>query len=377
MFTMEDVKIIELPRRVEPSSKDRILIETMDGTQLVSTMVLKSLFDKAVVFDTLEDLTYATVEDGFICTVLGNTTKNDFGAAIYIITYDPLLVPNGTTVVKLKTSDALRAVYVSVTGTITPEQMGAKGDGSKDDSKAIQACIDSGYKVICRPGSIYKIENPVYLKSNAYIEFNGATVIPVLCDAFTFKDPAYSDTVPEYTNISFMDMKADLSQGYSAINLSNAITDNITIRNFEFINVSQYGIRYSLCKRFFATNGKFISKSNSNNIGIFSDLSKLYNADKISDTNFTGKISIYNITCENVTTLLQSERGTYSANKLDIIRIYDVYYYSDISSLNNSILKSSKGEIKAIVSDVCAHNITDIVNIVDPSTSTTQNIENF
>ena len=61
---------------------------------------------------------------------------------------------------------------------VTPESFGAVGDGTTDDSAAIQAAIDSGKRIICTPGAVYLIQQRLYKKNGTlYIDLNGATIL--------------------------------------------------------------------------------------------------------------------------------------------------------------------------------------------------------
>jgi hypothetical protein len=60
-----------------------------------------------------------------------------------------------------------------VAGVITPQQFGAKGDGTTDDTSAFISAMTaaSGGQVVWCPKSVYKISAPIYLPP--YVTFNG------------------------------------------------------------------------------------------------------------------------------------------------------------------------------------------------------------
>lgn len=65
---------------------------------------------------------------------------------------------------------------------VTPEMYGAKGDGTTDDTGAIQSALNSGANVIFSPGKTYKITNRLTPTNGQDIDLNDATVKLMLVD---------------------------------------------------------------------------------------------------------------------------------------------------------------------------------------------------
>ena len=63
---------------------------------------------------------------------------------------------------------------------VLPEQFGAVANGVTDDSKAIQAAIDTNKQVVLQ--GTYRINNPIYIKKNNQILTINGTLI-VGCEA--------------------------------------------------------------------------------------------------------------------------------------------------------------------------------------------------
>jgi len=379
---MDDVKIRELPHKSKLSSSDLVVIETNDGTQVANVNTFKSLLDTATVFETLYDMREADLEEGLTCITLGYRTRGDGGAAQYIITYNPTLKPNGYDVIKLNTSDTLRAVFISLTGTVTPEQFGAKGDGSKDDSIAIQACIDSGLHVLFKPNAKYCIHTPLELKSNTYLDLNGCTLLPVVCDVFTLKssqsEAALISNLSESDiigNIHITNFTVDIRDGLSAIKFCNRVLSNIIIDNFRILNTNRHAIEVSIVNQLAVKNGYISGNPEFNTSIIYSDISFL--GDEVPSANMSmTSIVIDNIHAKNIGTIVQSEKASDSADVIDNIRIRDINYYSDTLLANSCIFKSLGGNnTNVTISDIYAKNISYIADSIAHGVCNISNIQ--
>lgn len=79
---------------------------------------------------------------------------------------------------------------------VTPEQFGAVGDGTTDDTAAIQAAANVGGLIIFGKGKTYKITSTVRIKKNTTFDLNGATI--VCTDTHAFFNFLSSDTFTGY-----------------------------------------------------------------------------------------------------------------------------------------------------------------------------------
>lgn len=108
--------------------------------------------------------TLAAAGDGFSCprlTTAGRTslalTANDKGMMVYDTTLTTLCIWNGA---------AWEFITDNSNGFISVKDYGAKGDGVTNDTAAIQAAIDSGYKTIWFPDGEYLFTPPLLVNQN-------------------------------------------------------------------------------------------------------------------------------------------------------------------------------------------------------------------
>lgn len=183
---MEDRLVRDLPEKSYVESDDRMMIEDVDGTKLARiSLIRKAIMDK-LLFNNIEEMKMSSIECDSFCITLGYREPGDGGGAIYKIVYEPTVVEDGANWIYLYTSDTNRAKFVSIDGTVTPEQFGAYGDGIKNDSQAINKCLESGYDTILNGRKTYLITSPLLIPDidNAYIDMNGCIIKTSNCNAF-------------------------------------------------------------------------------------------------------------------------------------------------------------------------------------------------
>ena len=175
-MTSEERKIQELPETSSISLSDQTIVETEDGTKLTDLATLKKLVNANFIVENVEAMKSASFKEGEVCITMGYKTAGDGGGAMYKIVYEPALVEDKANVIYLLTSDVNRAKFISLNNCVTPEQFGAVGNGTKDDTDAFKKCIASNYKIVCRKGASYYV-GALPLASNLFIDLNGASLI--------------------------------------------------------------------------------------------------------------------------------------------------------------------------------------------------------
>lgn len=261
---MDERLIQELPKKSKVALTDYTLIEDEDGTKLAQVSSFKQILTSNLMFNTIEDLKSATLKEGEICMTLGYHEINDGGGATYYIAYEPTAVEDNGLVHYLYTSDTLRAKLV-VYDYITPEQFGAYGDGTHDDSAIINKCIDTGYMVKFNAGHIYRINTPIQLKSDMYLDFDGAKIKPTYCDMFS-KKADVSDLNP-IVNITIKGFYADLSKASNGFNIAHPVR-NMDVSDFVMHGIASYGFKLPACDQVHIHDGHMIGGDLQTQIGI-------------------------------------------------------------------------------------------------------------
>lgn len=226
----EERLVRELPEKSEIELTDYLVLEDLDGTKLGLVSSLRGLMMKNLVFKTVEDMKSSDVHDGDYCITLGYHTPGDGGAAIYMIVYEPVAVEDGANWHYLYKSDVNRAKFITLDGSVTPEQFGAYGDGSRDDTDAINKCIQSGYRVNFIQKHTYKTSSPLELKSKVRLNFNGCILKPAKTTAIAISS---SNTESVFEDIILENAIVDMSNAKSnnVINIAKPVK-KFTIRDF-------------------------------------------------------------------------------------------------------------------------------------------------
>lgn len=182
---IEDRLIRDLAEKSQISLDDYIVIEDLTGTKITPVTGLRKIMMENLVFNSIEDMKMAKLEDGDVCITLGYRTSGDGGTSIYKIVYEPTAIEDGANWHYLYRSDVNRAKFISLNGELSPEQFGAWGDGVKDDYQYLKKCMDSRYKIKFTNFKTYRIARAIELKNRAVIDLNGCTIKPSNCGAFT------------------------------------------------------------------------------------------------------------------------------------------------------------------------------------------------
>ena len=139
------------------------------------------LNSSVIVFNTIAEMeAYKDLQAGDVCQTLGYYLANDGGAALYKIVDDDTLIDDGGIVFDLNNN--LKASLL-ISNTIRPENFGAKGDATTDDSEAIQKWLDAHinhknyvFDISSKTYAINKGLNINYEEENYLIDFKNATI---------------------------------------------------------------------------------------------------------------------------------------------------------------------------------------------------------
>ena len=130
-------------RVAEAKPEHFLLGETTSGTKLFSIENLKNLFYSSQVYETLDKMKAATLNEGDICFTTGYRKENDCGGAMYRIVYAPTAIEDRGFTISLATSNTLRAKMVIQDNAVNVHQFGAVGDGVTDDTESIRDAVNN------------------------------------------------------------------------------------------------------------------------------------------------------------------------------------------------------------------------------------------
>ena len=135
------------------------MVESGDLQEIIASYLnSKALF----VFETVQDMKEATnLINGSFAKTLGYHSKNDGGSSLYLIrNITNQDVVDNMLILQME-NENLIAEYINEDEIIYPEQMGAYGDNTHNDTSILNACItiakNNGYKII--GNNTYKIES--------------------------------------------------------------------------------------------------------------------------------------------------------------------------------------------------------------------------
>jgi hypothetical protein len=151
--------------------------------------------EKAHVFDTVADMKASqNLSVGAICHTNGFNASGDGGAAWYEI--NETGTANEMDVIAC--GDTLRANLV-VNEYVTPEMLGAHGNGNYDDTKYLSKAL-TYHKVMFNAGNTYLISEPISSRITNVIDGNGSTLL--LATMTEFEQEKYAITLYSHNNIT-------------------------------------------------------------------------------------------------------------------------------------------------------------------------------
>ena len=127
-------------------------------------------------FNTLSDMKEATnLVNGSTAKTLGYHSLNDGGMSTYKIrTITNQDVVDEMTLIALNNENLVAELIID--NEISPEQLGAYGDGIHDDTNYLQSVLTTGARVMYGKGKTYRTTASIVVPSNSYIDMNGATI---------------------------------------------------------------------------------------------------------------------------------------------------------------------------------------------------------
>ena len=143
--------------------------------------------------------------------------------------------------------------------TLSVSEYGAVGDGTTDDTVAIQNAINSGYKLQFEANKKYKITSPLILKHgtkmgktyNNLIDFNYCEIIPHFSDDYAIKIVSVGDVNIGHTNIAYFDLRnLTINLGASTTAKAIKIGDwEQFIDSFHYSTITNFLILHSVGER--------------------------------------------------------------------------------------------------------------------------------
>lgn len=207
------------------------------------------------------------IVNGSIVKTLGRFTFNDGGGAFYkvreVINTD---VIDDATIIALHNNNLV--AELSNINDLNFEMFGAKGDGTTDDSTAIQATITyaiaKNLKINANKNKIYNVSTPITITDTCYIDFNYSTIKSTT----SITAGLLINNLNVYGKICNLTVDAEnMSAGIKVVNCAHFTLDSIFIKNVT--NKGIYIDKDTLCYELQGLNIKIEGEHDSTtNIGI-------------------------------------------------------------------------------------------------------------
>jgi len=137
---------------------------------------------------------------------------------------------------------------------VTPEQFGAKGDGTTNDTTAIQSAVNNGGFVLFAPGKHYVTNDVVRLVGNTVLDLNGCTI--ECTNKHMFFNFLGNSTVTEYNgNGNIVIRNGTLVGGATSFgHAKNVLFENVTFQNSH----NDHFLEICACNNYIIRNCSFI-----------------------------------------------------------------------------------------------------------------------
>lgn len=189
-------------------------------------------------FDTVADMKVSTnLVNGCYARTLGFHSLNDGGGAIYKI--------SNTGTANEMDVIAVGSLYATliVPSDITPEIFGAYGDGTHDDTDALQFTFDHNASIKCNAGKTYLVDDTITLSKRKTIDFSLSTI------KFTNNDVGlyvYMENTNPYSHLRFAPVIKNLClEGENNTKVMyidyayKSVFDTIYVKNFSGIGIEK------------------------------------------------------------------------------------------------------------------------------------------
>lgn len=234
---------------------------------------------RILTFDTVVDMQAATIlKSGMVCHTNGFHAIGDGGAAYYTVSASG--TANGMDVLALQ--NGLYAALVVTEPYVTPEQLGAYGDGTHDDSGALEKC--AAYDCPIRLVNDYFLNQKTTLRNSIFGDGKATITLPDVEGVYLQND--LDDAIIE--GVVF---QSSSKSGYTLyISQSNNTVENCTFQNSGVAIRAFAGINIHDCRLHNVAVGIYVSNTsediNISDISIENDLD--YKTELLAQAGMSG-----------------------------------------------------------------------------------------
>lgn len=216
---------------VEQLKRQNSFLTNIDEKIAIAVAAAYAEHGEPIIYNTVADMILADQPINSLAYVLGYNSRGDGGAAFYIITNDYQTVTLSDYYVTI--SDNKWAVIILIGSYVTPQMFGAFGNGTNDDSGAINTALSIG-KTVYIPAGDYLINTPISIE-NQRIEIHGAGIDKT---NIIYNDNSYAITAT-FTSIAWravpfiienLSIRNNSGGTIKVQNLTQGIIKNVSLR---------------------------------------------------------------------------------------------------------------------------------------------------